>query len=45
MSLEERVKHQICQEKNCDNHGIFTPDRMKSWYCGDHMDKYYVYNS
>jgi len=42
MSLEERVKHQMCQEKDCNNHGIFSPNFMRSWYCGEHMDRHYV---
>ena len=42
MSLEERVKHQMCQEKDCTKHGIFSPDFMRSWYCGEHMDRHYV---
>ena len=39
MTLEERVKHQICSEKDCNESGIFSPNNYRNWYCGKHIEE------
>jgi len=41
MTREERVQHQICNKTKCFEHGIFSNDNFRTWYCGKHMEENY----
>lgn len=41
MTREERVQHQTCNNPNCTEYGIFSPDNYRNWYCNKHMEENY----
>ena len=41
MTREQRVQHQTCNNPNCTEYGIFSPDNYRNWYCNKHMEENY----